>query len=859
MQIADWLSQESSCKKILVTKNVRNATKLVRKCNAEGIVRFNTEIRSIKDLARETVIAYYASEGSIVRIEETDENSCCAILYEILAETVKDMNFLPVESLSLGTAAEILKSINKIRLNAVTRKYRQSSDIKIAELKAIILSFEGRLRKSGKYDYPMLLREACDILSKGDYMPKGSYALLKSHDYTRLELEFVKLISKGQLSVVGYCGNKIKGSIIPFRAYGITGEADYVTDYIEKNNIPLGEVNVYYTNSEYEGFLHAAFGSKNIPCTFTSGYSALGTDYISFMCDILKWAENDFLYSALKKVITNPKLHIEGNSSPYRSYIGSASDEIVWGINAYKGYIIRKRKELKYSAEENERKEKELAFLNFLDDLTDIFNAHDSISELYDRLYDFAEKYTYSSNEEKKYISVWLKNEALLMKQLQSIAFPSIREETAFIRERIESLNIKDTERTDAVNVVMLNNAEITERRYNFIIGLSSAHFNSRIVESPVLSDRELKMYIRGNKGLAAHINDKRTAGLMTLLRTADKDALIFIGYSVFDTVGMKEMSPSAAYISLASDYENTEVYNTYGRELTDTPVKINDSERLWQRFGSTPEEYKYEYSPEQPLALSATSFQELMNCPQQYYYKRVLKIKEESFGRRDSGTWLSSLAKGNFVHKIMELYVNEEFINNPSANENINEALFSRLFDALIKEYSKIYLYDKKYVFERERDELSEKLRVYIGKLHKEVYNGKWQPVACEKHFDGLLYTVEDDNNSKTISIEGCIDRIDCNAEGEHRIIDYKTGDPKNWTKYPQHIIYPRAFENTVSFVYAYMLSDIFKEAENIGCIDEDSEARLKETLLQGRYIADDGDTCEYCSYRDICLKKMG
>ncbi len=856
MYIAEWLGQESGHKKILVTRNVKNATRLIRKCNARGIVRFNTEVRSILDIARETVISYYASMGRIMKIDVPDDKACCVLLYELLAELKEKINFLPAESLSLGTASEILRCINTIRTNKTTRKYIGSSDNKTAELKELIDDYENKLDELGKYDYAMLLKCACSIIKDGGYNNNHEYGLLAGIGYSKLELEFVRLIS-GRGACVVYCGgSNIKGRVIPFRAYDIADEIGHIADYIEENNIPLGQVNIYYTNDVYESFLSAILGSREISFGFISGYSAMCTDYLNFMCSVLKWAEQDYLYSALESVVTNPKLDAETGYAIRRNYTGPACDEIIWGLDTYKRYISRNKKE----SFDNAEKEKNMQiFLRFLEDLTGVFEGNAGISQLYERLCAFTDKYTYSRNEEKKYIGASLKAEKDALIQLETVSYAmDMVSASSFIRKRLEMLNMKDAECTDSVNIMKLGSADTTERKYNFITGLSASYFNGNIAESPVLSDKELNDYVIGNKRLASRNSFRLRKQLMNMLRTADEDSLIFISYSKYDTVNLREMSASNAFIDIAGDNNILEVEAS---EITGRNIKITDSKGVWDKFNSVCDKDIPEYSAEQPLKFSATSLQTMLECPLKYYYEFVLHIPRTEFRERNSGDWLTPLKKGLFVHKVLEEYVTSEFIEKENAENKLDKSLFDEIFERTAEEYKEKYQCDSLYIYNREKSDMYDKISKYLEKLHSETSDGEWMPVACEKSFADAVYKLEEDGKTAELKFNGTIDRLDVNNDGVYRLIDYKSNKKAENGKYCQHFVYPLDIDNTEQFVYEYIFinKSVKYDKDKTGCLEDCKADILKNAVLKNVYDVPEEVKCDYCKYKCICTTKMG
>ena len=124
------------------------------------------------------------------------------------------------------------------------------------------------------------------------------------------------------------------------------------------------------------------------------------------------------------------------------------------------------------------------------------------------------------------------------------------------IRERLQKLNIKKEFDNGKVNILKVQNLEVLERPYHFVIGLSAKQFMADTTQSPVLSDDELKRYLAGKVLFAAEAGNRVRENLQRTFHTLE-EGYIVLGYSTFDTIELKENAPSVFY----SDY-----YECFGK-----------------------------------------------------------------------------------------------------------------------------------------------------------------------------------------------------------------------------------------------------------------------------------------------------
>lgn len=148
---------------------------------------------------------------------------------------------------------------------------------------------------------------------------------------------------------------------------------------------------------------------------------------------------------------------------------------------------------------------------------------------------------------------------------------------------------------------------------------------------------------------------------------------------------------------------------------------------------------------------LSASRLKTYLQCPRTYYFKYILKIKDEEL----PSVRLSALDVGNALHSsLFELYKSEH-------NFKDIKSLHVKLCDLLDKRYILSPLW------ELEREVWKNKLWLFCENEIQRFAKG-WRPYKLEEKFETIYNGVQ---------LEGKIDRIDKNEDGNLAIIDYKSG----------------------------------------------------------------------------------
>ena len=554
-------------------------------------------------------------------------------------------------------------------------------------------------------------------------------------------------------------------------------------------------------------------------------------------------------------------------------------------------------------------------------ELAEIFEVGLSCEMLYERLFAFTMKYTYSLNLERKNLKAVLEAQRLVFAQVA--AQESVEEMLHLIKDHLLGLTVSGEDRASAVGVYKISNIEVLERPYNYFIGLSAKQFAADTTESPVLSDEELKNYLRGNIKLAAEAGSRLRWNLARSMNTLT-NGCITMGYSTFDTVELKESSPSVFYLdykdkwgadALVSDYCGYEIE----QDALEVVLKSSQATQNENNLADTAS-----------IEMSSSGLQTLSECPLRYYYHYIKMLPSIEFQEKKAHQWLTPAAKGNLFHRTMERYCEEVIKKAECPVEEVDADTFEAIFEAAVTEMLEELPYVSETVFKQEKETERDNAWSYLCEFQRSLYEASqagiyWKIIGCELGFKNVSYQVADKaQTGKVFEVlfNGSIDRLDGYVENGVlylRIVDYKTGkvDKKKKEiendKQLQHFVYAMAATEYVnthkeelellfgeeiketalsSAQYVFPNVDVLdatdrvKEAAikgvyrlpekiddiiwgllgNLYCVDEEQAqnymtdfAMKMEVNEKGKLKKDGPDECVYCKYIRQCRRKIG
>lgn len=891
MKINDWLKNDDLSAKILICSDVKNGTRVIRKCNKNGVCRVNTECKHMSDIARDIFIGNAAKSGKLAPFRLLDDSTCAVIIDRLIRSNSHKLPFFKKDSMCSTAAAEIMRIINIIRMNDAAEKLMSSEEENIVSLRRLIEMYHNELEKMGAHDSYTLMRDAFDAAMPYDGV---SFGLAEGTRLTNIEQRLLEKISDGKCVKIELYDRQSCINPKFFAGRGYINEVRYIAESIKDK--PFGEVNIFYTSEAYSSFIKAGLGSLKIPFTFSSAYPAAETDMVSFMLSLLRWAENDFRHSDLENAFVNPKMTVKS-----RRFFKDAS-KITPGLDSYANYCKTFREEFPEEAEDRQN-----APIIFYEALIRVFTAVDgkySPAKLFKELMELAVEFTHNKSTEKKLVMPALNEELMLLSYMGDEAVPE-KEALHLLIDRLEHMTVSETAQPDAVNVSIIGSGMVSERRYNYICGLSTADFLPKVTESSVMPDKQLLELVKNNADseTSEGRRQRQYDNLEFLIRSvlADKGSELYLGYSSYDLSRLTDCSPSVFYNKLRGEFgvgdvavlgnENIILGNIKmpsDKKWADIPdiseYEIDESDIYEEEFFDEDfdeddyceDEYYEEDLDETPLIeveSTPSKIDKLLTCPGKYYFMYKLFIPDAEFVK-DSDRWLAAYEKGNLFHDAACEYAERVLkdVKPCDVPEKINDEIFNEIFVRIVDGFAKPC--ENPQIRKMESEEIKEALLKYFNDLHKELHEGNtWIVKECEGEFSDVSYMMNyDDGYSEKIlqiNFEGRLDRVDhyYDADGtEHlRIIDYKTGSKAiELNEHSQHVLYSAALSKDNCKVDEFTYATPFRLDEGKRCcgtmiesFDDETASAIFDVLANNIYeYGKKKDSCDYCRFKDICFK---
>ncbi len=397
-------------------------------------------------------------------------------------------------------------------------------------------------------------------------------------------------------------------------------------------------------------------------------------------------------------------------------------------------------------------------------------------------------------------------------------------------------------------------------RPYAFIIGMDSHKFPGISDEGTVFLDTEKKLY----KQLLTDAQKNRIEQYRLLQLILSTKGKIFLSFSCFNTSDHREQAPASILLQLYRLKEKNieknynEFYQYLGEKRKLIPKDKAEILDIGDIFLYFPKQEKRDLQPvfqqEYPsfiegvkadqerrkeefniyngkvkviskkvdprqnrgIVLSSSKLERIGYCPYLYFLTDVLKIKPPEEMAYEPGQWMSPLERGLLLHQVYEKFY-KTLINN--SNGKFEVPSFSRDWPLLKQIVSDSLEEKRKYlappgelIYEAEKREIVESCQMFLTG-EEENYRGE-----IPEFFELAFGTRDNEHeilgkvraleltltNKEKISCQGKIDRIDRLTDNTFRIIDYKTGNSKDYRKgkpfrhgqQVQHALYAIALE---------------------------------------------------------------
>jgi CRISPR/Cas system-associated exonuclease Cas4 (RecB family) len=164
-------------------------------------------------------------------------------------------------------------------------------------------------------------------------------------------------------------------------------------------------------------------------------------------------------------------------------------------------------------------------------------------------------------------------------------------------------------------------------------------------------------------------------------------------------------------------------------------------------------------------MRFSPTMLNRYLQCPVQFYFSDVLKLKEKD----DISDDIDAAEAGNILHRVMEIlynpFVGKEGIRYDCLENSLDEAL-DETFKQMVGEIRGEQYLLKEIMFKQ--------IKNYLA-WEKKHSNDTRRVISVEDTYAFELELREDTKTRKNIRLKGKFDRIDCHDRG-YEIIDYKS-----------------------------------------------------------------------------------
>jgi DNA helicase-2/ATP-dependent DNA helicase PcrA len=278
---------------------------------------------------------------------------------------------------------------------------------------------------------------------------------------------------------------------------------------------------------------------------------------------------------------------------------------------------------------------------------------------------------------------------------------------------------------------------------------------------------------------------------------------------------------------------------------------------------------------PKAPERFSYSQFEAYERCPYQYRFDNILRVpKRGNFQMSFGKTMHSTLQKILQIVKQAGEKKQDSLFESPLSGGvaaprgrgglELDDKKELINLDECLKIYEESWI-DEWYETEANKNKYHEKGKEIV-KIFYEQHQNNWPKVLfLEKDF-ALRMKVDGEG----ITIKGKIDRIDEMPDGKLKIVDYKTGKPKEKLEFnekAQLLIYQQAVKEVFrqevgALCYRYLTDN--SEIEFLGKekdfvkLDEKISATIR-AIRAGEFPATPGMQCKFCDYSGICeFKKI-
>jgi DNA helicase II / ATP-dependent DNA helicase PcrA len=465
-------------------------------------------------------------------------------------------------------------------------------------------------------------------------------------------------------------------------------------------------------------------------------------------------------------------------------------------------------------------------------------------------------KFLYSQPEREAIIATNQLNQ--FMKRIKEFETAStdksVREFLAELEVEMEAgeqgtLPSSDEDDPAMIKIMTVHAAKGLEFQYVFVINLIDKRFpsieRSELIKIPdALLDEQIP---EGDH----HLEEERRLFYVAITRA--KKGIYFSWSS--DAGGKRERRASRFLIEtkLVADLD---VSNVDEKKIE--PLENNNTMLSGKKSKNKVDEGKF--VPMAPEKFSYSQFEAYERCPYQYRFDNILHVpKRGNFQMSFGKTMHSTLQKILQIVKQAGEKKQDSLFSAPSPSQGEGWGEVKISLEECLKVYEESWI-DEWYETEANKNKYHEKGKEIVKAFYEEHQNNWPKVLFLEKDF-ALRMKVDGDG----ITIKGKIDRIDEMPDGKLKIVDYKTGRPKEKLEFnekAQLLIYQQAVKEVFrqevgALCYRYLNDN--SEIEFLGKekdfekLDDKISATIRAIRL-GEFPATPGQQCKFCDYSGIC-----
>ena len=645
-------------KEEILFSNKINQVEFLRSRSREGNHSFNLKVMNTANLANEVL-----ERAGVVLNEQYQslEDMTFNILKIIRGSEFSD-KFIAYEDVSnlSGIISQIKMSIlDENEFDSILSGYQNEENIRII---SYVLK---KLNETSYLDKATLVKMA--IKNSSNVFIKVKYLVEEYEELSFVEKELLKLLKAEEVSIFNYFNKKENTIKKISKYYGEENEVEEIFTKIFEEKIPLDKCLLVLANdSTYVPIIEKFSKQFNIPITFSTGVPILKSKPFKLF-ELLKRLSNENFYSVegFKELFKGNLLNFGEENENKKAFLIKYLPEILGRLKI--GFKENNNEKIKNLLEDEN-------YLFLLESIIGIETSEKKLNLIKDWLVLF-------SGYMEEGITSFFKNYVLCENSLDEFAKAIIinyleRTENLYIEKNGQKTPDPITEsylnsiannflflevsKPGFLHVINLESSFSFSRENVFVLGMDSSNFPGNRIESYLLND-EQKCLLDKN----AITSEKRLANINFSFDCMTKfiGENIFISYSYFNLIEVKEVNPSSKIYSILNSKPSL-FNNIHPNYFSGKLKKINKTGREY--FNRNLLESKIielmnsTESLVDKVEISATSLEKFVACPLRFYGEKILKINKP-FEERYSKN-IPSNDFGKLAHYILSKYKDPNF-----------------------------------------------------------------------------------------------------------------------------------------------------------------------------------------------------